>query len=67
MTQPGMARMNARYSYAGTDPVPQVCDRRNEYVRENEGENEPEDVGDEQHPPHESSAPIAAPGTDTWT
>ena len=47
---------------SGTDPVPQVCDRRNERVRENEGKNEPEDVGDEQHSPHESSAPIAAPG-----
>ena len=43
------------------DPVPHVSDGRHERVREDEGEDEPHDVGDEQHPPYESSPPIPTP------
>ena len=43
------------------DPVPRVSDGRHERARENEGECEPHDVGDEQRPPYEGSPPIPAP------
>ena len=46
---------------ARADPVPHLPDRRDEGVRENEGEDEAHEVGGEEHPPDEGAAPIAAP------